>query len=467
MVEKNFNLERKIIAIVSIGFAFATLLFGFYYQYSEQNQLDLLLTKQARQIVNQVQITRHWNAEHGGVYVMLRPGETVNPYLYQMGPEKAGKSSIEPEIIDQQGRHFALINPALMTREIAEGSALYSDTRFHLTSLKLINPHNAPDTFEKASLLAFEKEGAKERILYIEHDDKPYFRYMVPLRVESSCIQCHGFQGYKLGDVRGGLSVTIPMHEELEVFHKTRMMGMGAILFIYALLMALMAWAIQRFVGKPLQKLRYALAHIGLDDFDRNNMPTSNDEIGSLTRTMLESNQIIRSQYDAMDQKSRVDPLTGVNNRYHLYLKAPDIYDQSTKNRLSTCTMMLDLDHFKHINDTFGHTIGDQVLKHIVMIMSEHIRQHDLFVRYGGEEFLIILPQTNLSQGQAMAERIRYQIEHMPFVCSMGETIKVTVSIGIYCSFEDQMDRSILCADKAMYQAKEGGRNQVLVYQER
>ena len=113
--------------------------------------IEKLLLKQAQTLFNQIPITRHWNAKHGGVYTVLQKGEKPNPYLYKVGPSKDKKGNLVPLIVDQKGRKLALINPAIMTRELAFETKKHSNMSFHLTSLNLINPANQADEFDECS----------------------------------------------------------------------------------------------------------------------------------------------------------------------------------------------------------------------------------------------------------------------------------------------------------------------------
>ncbi len=127
---------------------------------------------------------------------------------------------------------------------------------------------------------------------------------------------------------------------------------------------------------------------------------------------------------------------------------------------------MLDIDHFKQVNDTYGHPVGDKFLIHIVACIAATIRESDLAARYGGEEFVIIAPNASLDEARTLAERIRALVAEHPLVIS-GATIDNTVSVGVaeYAPeprfgasvLEDMIDR----ADQALYRAKQGGRNRV------
>lgn len=146
-----------------------------------------------------VETTRLWAAGHGGVYAPETEKTPSNPYLDV--PEK--------DIRTPSGVKLTKINPAYMTRQLGELMASERDLRIHITSLKPIRPENAADDWEREALAGFEK-GERERISIIGDDRHGVFRYMAPLDVKKPCLKCHEIQGYKLGDVRGGISVTFP-----------------------------------------------------------------------------------------------------------------------------------------------------------------------------------------------------------------------------------------------------------------
>ena len=123
--------------------------------------------------------------------------------------------------------------------------------------------------------------------------------------------------------------------------------------------------------------------------------------------------------------------------------------------------MMLDLDHFKKINDTYGHLCGDLVLKKVSELILQSLRHSDIFARFGGEEFVIILPNTNVAGALKLAERIRKTVEQYDFRCQ-GKKIPVTISVGITSvALNDSVHSLLERADEALYEAKRGGRNRV------
>ncbi|HEY6010720.1 MAG TPA: DUF3365 domain-containing protein [Nitrospirota bacterium] len=164
---------------------------------AEQSQ-DLRETANA--LVRQVIVTRRWNAKHGGVYVPVTDTTQPNPYLVDPGRD----------IVSRSGVRYTKMNPAYMTREISELARSSQGYLFRLTSAKPMNPVNKPDPWETIALRDFE-QGARERGTIETGSEGRFYRYMAPLITEAACLACHARQGYRLNDIRGGISVSIPM----------------------------------------------------------------------------------------------------------------------------------------------------------------------------------------------------------------------------------------------------------------
>jgi diguanylate cyclase (GGDEF)-like protein/PAS domain S-box-containing protein len=157
---------------------------------------------------------------------------------------------------------------------------------------------------------------------------------------------------------------------------------------------------------------------------------------------------------------ARTDGLTGIANRRHFFDLASHAVAVAQRYEQPLSLILFDLDHFKQINDTWGHQCGDEVLRQVVQIAQQHLRETDLYARYGGEEFMALLPQSDCEEARAVAERIRQAIAAQPIVTPQA-TVAVTVSLGIarLLGQEDTLERLIERADQALYRAKTGGRN--------
>jgi diguanylate cyclase (GGDEF)-like protein len=154
------------------------------------------------------------------------------------------------------------------------------------------------------------------------------------------------------------------------------------------------------------------------------------------------------------------DPLTGLQNRRSLFELGRVEFSRANLMNRSFCCMMLDLDHFKQINDDYGHAVGDQVLQEFAIRCKNSIRQVDLIGRYGGEELTIFMPETDRGTALQVAERLRLSVEAVPIQTTNGK-VNLTVSIGVAAKDEYTTDLETLIAraDQAMYIAKHKGRN--------
>ncbi len=152
----------------------------------------------SRSFFQEIQSIRYWNASHGGVYVPITDSVKPNPYLID---------SLR-DVVTTGGLRLTKVNPAFMTRQLSEISIRDSLITYHLTSLNPLRPDNRADAWETKALKSF-RNGKKEAFELIETDSRSEFRYMAPLIVEESCLKCHAHQEYKLGDIRGGISIDI------------------------------------------------------------------------------------------------------------------------------------------------------------------------------------------------------------------------------------------------------------------
>lgn len=180
-----------------------------------------------------------------------------------------------------------------------------------------------------------------------------------------------------------------------------------------------------------------------------------------LKRRELEARQLAEELEEAnsiLKQTASMDGLTGIKNRYYFDQKLPEALDQALKNQAGLGLILLDLDRFKQVNDQFGHDRGDDVLKKIVQTVKGHIRRTDLFARWGGEEFVILMPGTDIEKLEASAEKIRLAVEktqHEGIGC-------VTISLGVSVwDYEESAISWFVRTDKALYKAKKEGRNRV------
>ncbi|WP_203472295.1 Tll0287-like domain-containing protein [Dissulfurispira thermophila] len=198
--------------VIILGLLFFALIL--WEKKSHDEKLFNILKESASALFDQIMVTRLWNAKHGGVYVEVTPDTPPNPYLED--PMR--------DIVSVDGRHYTKINPAYMTRQLSEITMQRQGYKFSIVSLNPINPFNIPDDWEKKALKEFEsnkigdyaeilQQGSPEnrKLSWAGRSGSRIFRYIGPLKTEAPCLKCHAKHGYNYGDIRGGISISIPM----------------------------------------------------------------------------------------------------------------------------------------------------------------------------------------------------------------------------------------------------------------
>ncbi|HEY6093540.1 MAG TPA: GGDEF domain-containing protein [Gallionellaceae bacterium] len=169
-----------------------------------------------------------------------------------------------------------------------------------------------------------------------------------------------------------------------------------------------------------------------------------------------------------LEQENITDPLLGIYNRRHLDRRLEEECARALRYKMPLSVLMLDIDHFKQVNDTWGHQTGDLALQHIGRILEENVRQLDVVARYGGEELMVLAPDTSLVTAAELARRLHQHIGGHPLLITDAtgtqHAVRMTVSIGVAslgCGI-DTVQKLLACADRALYEAKHTGRNQVV-----
>ena len=224
---------------------------------------------------------------------------------------------------------------------------------------------------------------------------------------------------------------------------------------------SLFAILLAEYIVRPIRHLSQAAEELGRGHFNIKKMETQyTDEIGELAKSFYE-------MADKLEAEVCHDSLTGLFTRNVLQTRLAEECARSQRHNTSLAVLMLDVDHFKKVNDTHGHGIGDEVLRHIAATLSGQTRSSDCQARYGGEEFVVLLTDTSPSAALHVAEKIRSKVEADSFRLPDGGTIPLTVSIGVALFPEDTGDYAWLwlveLADQAMYEAKKSGRNAVVL----
>ncbi len=183
--------------------------------------------------------------------------------------------------------------------------------------------------------------------------------------------------------------------------------------------------------------------------------------LSEANRELQRLNAKLAEQAKQLKRLSREDELTGLYNRRHLDEYFQREVARARRYRQPLSLVMCDIDHFKQINDAFSHALGDEVLRHVALLLKRHIREHDVPVRYGGEEFVVLLPETPLKSALVVAEKVRRVVSDYAWE-ALAPGLRVTLSVGVAsCDEKSDPYELLAAADSALYRAKREGRNAV------
>jgi len=253
------------------------------------------------------------------------------------------------------------------------------------------------------------------------------------------------------------------MTTEAQVLHdkQTNYLWYGILLIIISTLIALMISAyIRKKVLVPIFSMKSdAQAIAGGNYKTRCNVSVEN-EVGALGESLNSMADSIEIQIEELQKLASVDELVGISNRRSFMNSLELEIERSHRYGRPLSALMMDIDNFKSFNDSYGHHIGDEILKLICHVSQKALRDNDLMGRFGGEEFTVMFPETNIDSAIIVAERIRSAVEDSALTYN-SEKLHVTVSIGATQLVKDEDSNAFLKrADKAMYLSKENGRNQ-------
>jgi len=272
----------------------------------------------------------------------------------------------------------------------------------------------------------------------------------------------------QINDFKSLLIVEKPLDEAFENIQQLK--AQSYLLSLITLLaVSLASWLMAYYITLPMKKLMSCIDHVSTGKFEsRSQAIKHRDEFGLLALKFDNMTQKIKIMHDQLTGENRqlyhqsiLDSLTGLYNHRHLLERGEYCIATAKRHNNALSCLIIDIDHFKEINDKFGHPFGDFVLSGIADLFRFKLRKSDILSRYGGEEFVILMPDTNGENAMIVAEQIRYKIESHLFVQGDNKH-RITISIGVaeYNRLDNKIMDILSRADTALYQSKNNGRNQ-------
>ncbi|MBP7769883.1 MAG: diguanylate cyclase [Aliarcobacter sp.] len=430
MKNKNFLIFLTIITI--IGFTILIINYLHDTKNNYQSISEKILFQQSSTLFNNIVTIRKWNSDHGSIYVKAHKDIKPNPYL------------VDNHTFTKDNELLIKINPAWMTRQLSELSNKNENFYFKIISSNPINPNNYPDKFEKDGLENLSKN--KNLNFYTKIENEKY-NLIGPLKVELSCLQCHGNQGYKIGDIIVGLRVSVPIDNYIQNIQAIN--SKTDTLYFVTLFISFVFILIIIFIINSIYSRESNIIKLNK----------------TLEKKVFKRTKELRNANKKLLESSTIDYLTNIPNRRHLFEIGSKYFHLSKRQKNNLSVIYIDIDFFKKINDTYGHDIGDEILKMVANTLAKQIRKSDLLARTGGEEFIILLNNMDESNAFLFAENIRNSMEKVIFKKD-NISIKITISLGIsqLKNEDENLDSIIKRADEALYQAKKGSRNKSVIY---
>lgn len=287
-------------------------------------------------------------------------------------------------------------------------------------------------------------------------------RYLYPIVVKQECIKCH--TNAKIGDINGVIDVRFPV-ANLKI-SLTTMINSFIIFFIVftIVIFAILYYKLNELLVQPIKQFILMIQDIisNNDMAKRISLKTKILEVKNIENYFNKMLDSIQDYYEKLQELSDRDYLTGLYNRRKFEEFLSYEVKRSVRHRHKFTVLMIDLDNFKYINDTYGHTSGDLVLKAVTEIFGSKLRNADILARIGGDEFAVILPETPYENAYAVVEKLRSSLEATP-ISLMFDQISLTASFGIaeYPEQGENIESLLTGSDLAMYKAKRAGKNTI------
>jgi len=295
--------------------------------------------------------------------------------------------------------------------------------------------------------------------------------------LSSTLVATHNYTDPEKGKMLGALismpelswAVFIQQPYEAVYWNLGRMRRLSIFVGALSLCFAvLLAFLISRYITRSIVKLTHGVRQVANRNFTFKVDINSKNEIGELAATFNQMVDQLNSHRKDLEEKqkelellARTDALTGLNNHRHFMDQLSCEIKQAVRHNSPLSVMILDLDDFKRVNDTYGHLIGDRVLSTIAELIKQHVRSTDIAARYGGDEFCVALPNTTAPGARGLAKKLCEEIAEVVFSADSEIVFHITCSIGL-AQFHKDMKNSLVIlkfADQALYKAKSAGRN--------
>lgn len=343
-------------------------------------------------------LTRQWNTDYGPVYLPITPQTPPNPHL--MVPNR--------EVITNTGMQLTMVNPAYMTRQLSE-LAGKDKVYFHLTSLNPLRPENKADPWEHEALKSFH-QGKKERVEMVRQNNQNVFRYMAPLRVKEACMACHASQGYRVGDIRGGLSVNIDADEIMHSLGQQKTL----IIIVHSVAWLAVSLLLLTFLNSTR---KHTLFLEGVNYAKQKDLQRQKNKLEETDKVM-------------QDLVTR-DTTTGVHTAEHFKHLSSITWNNAISNSSPVSILLLEVDYFKDYNHNYGALEGDFCLKQITAAITRNSCDKGCIVaRYGGASFVIMFSGMTASEAFDAAETIHGSVIGLAIPHETSEISKYVTITG-------------------------------------
>ena len=412
----------KSLNLVSLGFVFfwVLTLLGllFWAEYKEEKNVIEYAKKEAKANLNKDVALRNWLAERGGVYVKVNDKTQPNPYLSHIS---------DRDIIMSSGETITLMNPAYLLRQTMQEYGDLYGIKGKITSLVPLNPKNIPDEWESKILKQFETGDLSEVFEVINLENKPHLRYMQAFVAQEPCLKCQLYQGYKVGNVSGGIGVSVPLESYIDIKNKTTAIlrfSYGSLLLIGLMIIGFIHQVIKRKIKLNLE---------------------------------VES-KLITARKKAQ-QLSMHDTLTNLPNRRYFREYIENKLAQAERNIERVAFLYIDLDGFKAVNDNLSHHAGDEVLITLAQRFTKIIRKNEFMARIGGDEFCIVVyGYKDKQELKIIAKRLISECNQPMIIDDVDISIGMTIGVSCYPDDGKTYDELLSASDIAMYKGKNNNR---------